>query len=101
MSDSSLLIRLLGPFEVIVNGAPMPRPRARAGQWLLALLALRHDRLTERAWLAGLLWSESSHEQALFNLRRNLTDLRRTLGMEADRIQSPTSRTLRLDLSGA
>jgi non-specific serine/threonine protein kinase len=105
MTDSSdtapLNIRLLGPFEVTVNGGPMPRPRSRAGQWLLALLALRHDRLTERAWVAALLWPESSHEQALFNLRRNLTDLRQALGAEANRLQSPTARTLRLDLSGA
>src|SRR5207302_8267516 len=37
----------------------------------------------------------------LYNLRRNLTDLRDALGPEAHRLQTPTPRTLRLDLAGA
>ena len=96
-----LTLRLLGPFAVSVAGKPLPRLRTRKGQWLLALLALRHDQEVERDWLAGTLWSESLEEQARTNLRLSLTDLRRALGDQSCRLQSPTPRTLRLDLSGA
>src|SRR5947209_19439625 len=83
MSDRTqpaLTIRLFGPFEVRLNGAPLPRLRTRKGQWLLAVLTLRHGCEVDRAWLAGLLWPESSEAQALASLRNCLTDLRRALG---------------------
>src|SRR5689334_743196 len=94
-------MRLFGPFDVLISGQPLPRLHSRKGHWLLALLALRHDRETERSWLAGTLWPESTEQQALFNLRQCLADLRRALGPESHRLLSPTPRTLRLDLSGA
>jgi predicted ATPase/DNA-binding SARP family transcriptional activator len=100
-SAPSLAIRLFGPFEVCVNGAPLPRLRSRKGQWLLALLALRHGREVERGWLAGVLWPESTGAQAFHSLRMTLTDLRRALGAEARRLQSPTPHSLCLDLAGA
>jgi predicted ATPase/DNA-binding SARP family transcriptional activator len=96
-----LTLRLFGPFEACVGGAPLPRLRARKGQWLLALLTLHAHRDVERAWLAGTLWPDSLEPQAFNNLRVNLTDLRRALGPEAGRLHSPTILTLRLDLSGA
>src|SRR5262249_44600974 len=40
-----------------------------------------------------------SPEQARYNLRRNLTDLRHALGPEAGRLATPSPRTLRLDLT--
>ena len=94
-------LRLFGRFELLVNARPAPRPRSQAGQAILAILALRRERPVERIWLAALLWPDSGHEQALFNLRRNLTDLRRILGSEAGRLASPTPRSLHLDLQGA
>jgi DNA-binding SARP family transcriptional activator len=96
-----LSIRLFGPFDVRLNGAPLARLRTRKGQWLLALLALRHGCEVDRAWLAGLLWPESSEAQALGSLRNSLTDLRHALGREAARLRSPTFHTLALDLSDA
>jgi predicted ATPase/DNA-binding SARP family transcriptional activator len=96
-----LTLRLFGPFEVCVNGAPLPRLRARKAQWLLALLTLYAHRDVERAWLAGTLWPDSPEPQAFNNLRVNLSDLRRALGPEAVRLHAPTAHTLRLDLSGA
>jgi predicted ATPase/DNA-binding SARP family transcriptional activator len=96
-----LQIDLLGAFAVCVHGRTLPKLRARQGQWLLALLVLRADRQTEREQLASTLWPDSSPEQALYNLRRNLTDLRHALGVEADRLHSHYSQTLRLDLTGA
>jgi predicted ATPase/DNA-binding SARP family transcriptional activator len=100
-STAPLMIRLFGAMEVQRQGRPLPPLRARAGRWLLALLALYHDRDVERDALAALLWPDSSEDQAAYNLRRNLTDLRRTLGAEAARLRSPTFRTLRLDLTDA
>src|SRR5713226_7692606 len=94
-------MHLFGPFEVRLDGEPMPRLRSRKGQWLLALLALRRDCAVERSWLAGTLWPESPEAQAFSGLRASLADLRRALGPEAGRLHSPTAHTVALDLSGA
>jgi predicted ATPase/DNA-binding SARP family transcriptional activator len=96
-----LSLDLLGPFAVSVEGHPLPRLRTRKGQWLLALLILRHPRPVERAWLAGTLWPESTEAQSLFNLRHCLNNLRQALGGQACRIHSVSKRALMLDLSGA
>src|SRR5690242_18499881 len=87
-----LEIQLLGTLKVRIHGSPLPHLRSRQAQWLLGLLALRSPAETERGWLASLLWPESSGEQALYNLRRNLTDLRQALGPERDRLTSPSAR---------
>lgn len=96
-----LRIRLFGPLSVEVRGRPLGRLRSRTVQWLLALLVLREGREVERSWLAGLLWPESVDAHGLPTLRRTLTDLRAALGEEAYRLESPTLRTLRIDLRGA
>ena len=98
---ASLLLRLFGPFEARLNGEPLPRLRSRKGFFLLALLALRHDREVDRSWLAGTLWPDSPEPDALISLRTSLKDLRRALGPEAHRLRSPTTRTLCLDLEDA
>ena len=100
-AKAMLTIRLFGPPQVRVNGEPIPRPKTRKGLWLLALLALRHGREVERAWLAGTLWPENEDSQALTYLRQALTDLRHALGPDAARLLSPSSRTLSLDVAGA
>ncbi|MCA1596905.1 MAG: hypothetical protein LC772_10850, partial [Chloroflexi bacterium] len=97
----TLELRLLGCFETRVDGARVREPRSRVGKWLLALLALRSPREIERTRLAATLWPDSGEQEALYNLRRNLSDLRRVLGPEAGRIQSPSLHTVRLDLNGA
>jgi DNA-binding SARP family transcriptional activator len=97
----SLKIRLFGPWEVHLHGAPFPHVRTRKAQWLLALLALRAGAGVDRDWLAATLWPDSPPSQALASLRMRLTDLRRALGTEACRLCAPTPRTLRLDLSDA
>src|SRR5687768_3408522 len=97
----SLVIRLFGTMDIEVNGVPAQRTRTRRELWLLAWLLLHHDREVERDWLAILFWPDSPQQGALHNLRRSLTNLRDVLGPEADRILSPTPRTLRLEVSGA
>lgn len=92
----TLAIWLFGGIEVLVQGEPLPRLRSRQGLRLLALLALRAPRPLERRFLAGLLWPESSEEDGLALLRRTLTDLRKALGTEAERVASPSRHTLQL-----
>ena len=62
---------------------------------------LRHGRAVDRSWLAGTLWPESDESQALHNLRDALVHLRKALGPERARLQSPGRDTLLLDLTGA
>src|SRR3954451_23657930 len=96
-----LALHLFGPFEVRLHGQPLPRLRSRKGEWLLALLTLRHGGEVDRSWLAGTLWPDSPETAALASLRSCLKDLRRALGAEAARLHSPTPRLLALDLEGA
>lgn len=91
-----LTLRLLGPPDLRVDGEPIRPLKTRKGLWLLALLALRAGRPVDRSWLAGVLWPDAEESRALLYLRQALTDLRSALGAEANRIESPTPRTLRL-----
>src|SRR5437870_12541351 len=93
---SPLAIALFGAFDVRLQDRALPRLRSQKSQWLLALLALQEGRAVERAWLAGTLWPDSTEQQAAFNLRRNLRDLRHSLGPEGRRLAAPTLQTLRL-----
>src|SRR5579871_4434839 len=101
MSSSPLTIHLFGPMRVLVQGEPLPRVRTRSVEWLLALLVLRHGRVVERSWLAGTIWPDSEESQALRNLREDLVRLRKALGGESARLQSPSRDTLTFDLVGA
>jgi len=82
----------------ILGGQPLRPLRTRKGEWLLALLTLRHDRPVERPWLAGTLWPGSATKQGTDSLRRALTDLRQAMGPEAARLRAPTPHTLCLSL---
>src|SRR5438105_3528764 len=82
----ALVIALFGPFDIRLGDQPLPQLRARKSQSLLALLVLQHRRQVERSWLAGTLWPDASQSQALFYLRRSLTELRHALGPEARRL---------------
>jgi len=77
----------------------MPRMRTRSVGWLLALLTLRLGRSISRATLAGTLWPDSDETQALQNLRHDLVSLRKALGSESGRLESPTRETLRFEVS--
>src|SRR5262249_40630311 len=96
---ASLTLRLFGPFDLRRNGQPLSRLRTRHGHWLLALVALRQGHEVERSWLGGTLWAESAEPLAYRSLRSCLADLRRCLGGDAPRLQSPTPHTLCLDLT--
>ena len=98
---AGLEVRLFAGFEVRLGGKPLPPLRSRREQWLFALLVLRHDRDNPREWLATTLWADNDEAQALFYLRKSLSNLRQALGAEAPRLLSPTPRTIRLDVTGA
>jgi predicted ATPase/DNA-binding SARP family transcriptional activator len=89
-------IRLLGPFDVRIDGLPLARLRTRKGLHLLALLALRPSNEVQREWLVEALWPESEPEQGAYNLRRALSDLRSALGPANTLVTAPTFHTLRL-----
>src|SRR5262249_55490751 len=95
-----LTLKLFGVLTLQRDDVPLERSPTRKDYWLLALLALRADRETERSFLAGTLWPDVSEENALFYLRRSLTELRQVLGSDASRLLSPTPRTLRLHVGG-
>jgi DNA-binding SARP family transcriptional activator len=99
---SMFSVLLLGPFEIrLAGGERLPPLRTHKGEWLLALLALRGGRPVSRDWLSGILWQDSEDSAARYNLRRCLSDVRPALGVEAGRLQTPTARTIALDLTGA
>jgi predicted ATPase/DNA-binding SARP family transcriptional activator len=101
IAATSLAITLFGPMQVRVQGNVLPPLRSRKALWALALLTLRHDRPVEREWLAGTLWPDLDQSQAFANLRPILSELRRALGDQGKRLQSPDRRTLLLQLTDA
>ena len=97
-SKTVLKIRLFGSIGVAVNGEAIPALISRRGLLLLAQLTLRANREVDRDAIAGVLWPESERGHALANLRRILTDLRKSLGAASERLQSPNSHTLLFQL---
>lgn len=99
--SAQLRIELLGPMEVWVEGQPTKPMRSKKAYWLLALLILRNGRPTSREWLASTLWPDTEHGVGLANLRPVLSDLRRALGTQADRLESPDRAHLAFNLREA
>jgi predicted ATPase/DNA-binding SARP family transcriptional activator len=99
-ANDPLDIRLFGTLELRLDGALLPPLRSRNVRWLLAMLILRRGQPLERDFLAGLLWPDSDERLARYSLRRRLTELRHALGAQAQRLVSPSPRTLVLDVEG-
>src|SRR3954466_13113052 len=99
----SLDIRVLGPLEVIVDGAPL-RVDTRKALAILALLAVE-GRPYARDELAAMFWPESDDASARGAFRRTLSVLRSALGerwLHADRatVALPTEDGVAVDLAG-
>jgi DNA-binding SARP family transcriptional activator len=73
--------RLLGEFDVRVDGQPVEIP-SRPAQSLLAYLVLNPETKHRREKLAGLLWPDSEEANARSNLRHALWRLRKAIGDE-------------------
>lgn len=92
-----LTLTLFGAFEAQIDGMALPDLQKRDGERLLALLTLQHGRPTKTETLAQTLWPASG---SLDSLHQAASHLRRALGDNAFRLQSPKG-TLLLDLEGA
>lgn len=73
-----LQIRLLGQFDVRLTGKRVTIP-SRAGQSLLAYIALTAGTPHRREKLAGIFWPDTSDESARKNLRQELWRIRKAL----------------------
>ncbi|RYG35662.1 tetratricopeptide repeat protein [bacterium] len=93
-----LTIRLFGPMLVLVGEEPLPRLRSRKALWLLALLCTRANRPVAREWLATTLWPDVDQAAAFANLRPVVSELRRALGDQGERVRSIDRNTVCLDL---
>lgn len=78
-----LELRLLGPFEVLVDGEPVGLPPSRKTRALLAWLALA-ERPQRRERLCEVFWDIPDDPKGA--LRWSLSKIRRILGDDADRI---------------
>jgi non-specific serine/threonine protein kinase len=76
-----LEIRLLGQFDLRRNGAPVEIP-SRSAQSLLAYLLLNTGIAHRREKLAGLLWPESTEDNARSYLRKALWQVRKSLAAD-------------------
>jgi DNA-binding SARP family transcriptional activator len=83
-----LHVRLLGAFEVTLNGKPITIP-SRTSQALLAYLALKATGRIRRERVAGDIWPDADEESSRAYLRNSLWQLRKLLGtgfFQADKI---------------
>jgi len=77
-----LQVKLLGQFDVRRDGASIVIS-SRLAQSLFALLILNPGIAHRREQLAGILWSDTSDENARNNLRHELWRLRKALGADS------------------
>lgn len=75
-----LSVRLLGPFQVTLDGEPVTGLRSDKVRALLAYLAVEAERPHRREKLAGLLWPDWPERSARASLRRALANLRQVIG---------------------
>ena len=78
-----LEVKFLGQFIVLQDGKPIQIP-TRNAQSLFAFLVLNAGKSHRRESLAGLLWPDSSEENARSNLRHELWRLRKALEAERE-----------------
>src|SRR6266511_2771337 len=76
-----LQIRLLGQFDIRMDGKRVTIP-SRAGQSLLAYLTLTAGTAHRREKLAGILWPDTTNENARKNLRQELWRIRKGISTQ-------------------
>ena len=106
---SHLLICLLGPIQVLVDGIHPVAFNYNKARALLAYLAVEADRAHTRDTLVGLLWPDLPHDAARTNLRQALADVRQAIGdataspaylhITRDAVQFNTGSTYTLDVA--
>ncbi|MCS6777065.1 MAG: tetratricopeptide repeat protein [Chloroherpetonaceae bacterium] len=98
--DATIEIRLLGPFDLKVDGVSVAGRIPRKGQLLIALLVLRYDHWLPRQEAAAALWPGHDAAQQGVSLRQQLSLLRKALGHAQWRLRSERQALL-LDLTDA
>lgn len=93
MATLRLQIELLGHFRLSYNGVPVSGISTARQQSLLAYLLLHRTYPQPRQQIAFVFWPDSTDEQALTNLRRELHHLRRALP-KADKFLSSSGKQL-------
>jgi len=98
--DPPFAVTVLGQFRLL-RGVDVVRV-PRASQRLLAFLAL-HDRIVERAALAGALWPEASEPRAYSSLRAALSRLQSTarMALGASQLELGLAQGVIVDIHGA
>jgi DNA-binding SARP family transcriptional activator len=86
-----LEVRLLGRFELSIDGRPVPGISTARVQSLLAYLLLHADAPQQRAHLAFTFWPDASESSARNNLRQLLHQLRQGLPDADRRLLADTS----------
>jgi predicted ATPase/DNA-binding SARP family transcriptional activator/Tfp pilus assembly protein PilF len=81
--SARLVLSLLGPPQVSVNGKVVLQEKQQKILALLAYLAVEAHRPHQRSALAALFWPDQPERQAVQNLRKTLSRLRRTIGDHA------------------
>ena len=93
----TITVRVLGPFEVEVDGSPIILGGGRQRS-VLALLVLSRDRSLTAEALADRLWSDEPPDAAIKTIQAYVSRLRQSLGTEAERLTSgPGGYRFRLD----
>lgn len=80
----SVVLQLVGPFQVTCEEGVDLTPRGRKACALLAILALSPNMTRSRKWLQDRLWSDRGEEQGAASLRQSLAEIRRCLGARKD-----------------
>lgn len=95
--DGTVQVKLMGGFEVVVDGTRIPLPLD--AQRLVAFLAIE-SQPRPRVYVAGKLWSEGSQERAFGNLRSALWRVRREVAslLLADSHSVSLSPEVRIDV---
>jgi hypothetical protein len=83
-----MLARLNGPFRVMDGDGRDITPIGMKERGLLALLLASPGQRRTRIWLQGMLWSDREPQQASGSLRQALSNMRKSLGPQADRLMS-------------
>jgi DNA-binding SARP family transcriptional activator len=75
-----LMVSLLGPFQVLLDGQAIRGLHSATLRGLLSFLVVESEREHTRRHLADLLWPEQPDQVASSNLRYTLSDLRYAIG---------------------
>jgi len=95
--DSGMM-RLSGPFRVVLPGGATTAPPGKRAKAILAMLALSPDGVRSRAWLQDKLWSDRDGEHGAASLRQEISALRRFMREAGLDIVLADRDTVRIDL---